>query len=236
MLERKIKIGLVDDHELFRDMFGKVVGMNQDFEIVKLFRDSQETVLFLEEGGEVDVLIIDWDLVSQNPKIPESYPQNGLDLGFKILRNFKRTKIILISGLNLEKVGILIRRAFDGGIHGFLLKDCGKDEIHNSIQTVMRGSLYYQGQVMDLMGRHFDMQRESKILDPVYLEEDEKQVLRYIANGKNNEMIAQAMGLSISAIEVRRTRIRDKLFAENLYHAISIAYKRGILSIYDEDY
>ena len=236
MLERKIKIGLVDDHELFRDMFGKVVGMNEDFEIVKLFKDSQQTLHFLVEGGEVDVLIIDWDLGSQNPHIPDVYPQNGLELGFNILRQFNRTKIILISGVNLDKVGLLIRRAFDGGIHGFLLKDCGKDEIHNSIQTVMRGSLYYQGQVMDLMGRHFDMQRESKILDPVNLEKDELQVLQYIAAGKNNELIAKAMGLSISAIETRRTRIRDKLFAENLYHAISLAYKRGILNIYEGDY
>lgn len=62
------------------------------------------------------------------------------------------------------------------------------------------------------------------------LNETDKQILKLAANGETVGETAQALHLSVSAIEKRKARaIFPTLGAVNITHAVAIALRRGII-------
>jgi two-component system, NarL family, response regulator len=63
------------------------------------------------------------------------------------------------------------------------------------------------------------------------LSEREIQVLRRVAAGKSNKVIAAELDISESTVKTHMKNILPKLDASDRTHAVTIAVKRGILDI-----
>ena len=61
------------------------------------------------------------------------------------------------------------------------------------------------------------------------MSERERQVLLLTAEGFTNQMMADALGISIKTVESFRSRVFDKLGAKNGPHAITLAFRAGLL-------
>lgn len=233
MHKEKIKVVIVDDHKLIRKNLRKMIEAEDSYTVIADFSEPEAAIDLLKRGTQVDVFLIDWELYDKGSSLNSSKLMSGLELGKKILQEYNWTQIILITGVEYDKVGAIIHDSFKAGIQGFLLKECEEKDVFAALDEVSRGSFYYRDKVMDLLARHKNMIRDKNFLDPVQLSPEELRVLSYAADGKSNALIAQIEACGASTIDGRNARIKEKLQAENLCHAISIAYKRGILSIYD---
>lgn len=59
----------------------------------------------------------------------------------------------------------------------------------------------------------------------------EAEVLRMIADGANSEEIGSFLGISRRTVDVYRTRVLARLNARSSAHAVSLAYRKGLLSL-----
>ena len=61
MLAQRIRILLVDDHQLFRESLGRLLDSEPDLEVVAMCGSASEALNFLEQAP-VDVVLLDYDL------------------------------------------------------------------------------------------------------------------------------------------------------------------------------
>ena len=228
-----IRIAIVEDQNLIRKNLRKIIDMEENCQVIFDVSTPIEALEILDEGVQVDILLVDWELYDKRARFENPNLMNGMDLAKKILREYREAKVILITGQDYDEVGHIIKKALEVGVQGFLLKECGEEDVFSAIKEVNRGSFYYRGEVMDLYARYKAVEREIDISDSPALSPEELRVLAYVADGKSNKIIAEIEGCGIGTVENRRGRIREKLHAENLYHALAKAYKCGILSLYD---
>ena len=196
-MTQKIRVTLVDDHEMVRLGLKSFLNLQPDVEVVGEAGNGLDGInLALELKPDVVVM----DLV-----MPE---MSGVEATLKLLEEWKEAKIlVLTSYLDNEKIYPVI----EAGAKGYMLKTSSAAEILNAIQKVARGELAIETEVDKKIKAH-DMQPE--------LHDDltarERDILRLLAKGYDNQTIADELFIK------RYFSISDILFLysirSRLYH------------------
>lgn len=113
-----------------------------------------------------------------------------------------------------------VRTALQSGIGGYLLGNCGFDELVNAIRAVGRGSHYLCDVAATLVAK-------SLTRTPLTMRESE--ILRLIAGGMPNKLIAAELGIALGTVKSHTKAILDKLGARSRTQATVIAAQRGLL-------
>ncbi len=191
-MTQKIKIILVDDHEMVRLGLKSFLNLQPDVEVVGEAGNGLDGInLALELKPDVVVM----DLV-----MPE---MSGVEATLKLLEEWKEAKIlVLTSYLDNEKIYPVI----EAGAKGYMLKTSSAAEILNAIQKVARGELAIETEVDKKIKAH-DMQPE--------LHEDltarERDILRLLAKGYDNQTIADELFISLKTVKTHVSNILAKL-------------------------
>ena len=227
-----IKIMLVDDHDILRNSLKRSLNLEDEFEVICEAKNGKKAIKLLEDGKltEVDVILMDLFMDDQGQKDPDGYLTSRYIIDNINVKNVLELKIIILT----SKVdGLLIKKAYDTGVHSYLPKDCKIDDLIKVIKLVNNGRMYYEGDI-----RH---EMEQYIQNGTYLlpEEEERrptpsefEILELIAEGYTTKEIAAKRGIGIDGTEAHRRNLLKKCNAKNVAHLISIAYKKGYLKIY----
>lgn len=113
-----------------------------------------------------------------------------------------------------------IERALAAGARGYLLKGAPLDDIERAIAAVARGESYLDPRVAARMIRRDPRQR---------LTRREREVLRLVAAGDSNKVIARKLRISERTAKFHVTSIFNKLGAENRAQAVAIAAERHLI-------
>jgi DNA-binding NarL/FixJ family response regulator len=113
-----------------------------------------------------------------------------------------------------------IDRALAAGAKGYLLKGAPLDDIERAIEAVARGDSYLDPRVAASVMRRDPRQR---------LSNRERDVLRLIATGDSNKVIAKKLRISERTAKFHATSIFTKLGAENRAQAVAIAAERHLI-------
>jgi DNA-binding NarL/FixJ family response regulator len=113
-----------------------------------------------------------------------------------------------------------VRAALQCGIGGYLLANCGPDELVDAVRAVGRGSPHLGEAVVALVAR-------SLTRTPLTLRESE--ILRLIASGLSNKLIASQLNIALGTVKAHAKSILDKLGARSRTQATVIAAQRGLL-------
>jgi FixJ family two-component response regulator len=105
-------------------------------------------------------------------------------------------------------------RAMRAGALNFLEKPCDGQELWEAVREALRCDARNRRR----LARRRTVQRRLARLTP-----GEQQVLHLLVEGNSNKSMADALGLSVRAIEVRRAKIMKKLHAESLADVIRTA-------------
>lgn len=214
-MTQKIKIILVDDHEMVRLGLKSFLNLQPDVEVVGEAGNGLDGInLALELKPDVVVM----DLV-----MPE---MSGVEATLKLLEEWKEAKIlVLTSYLDNEKIYPVI----EAGAKGYMLKTSSAAEILNAIQKVARGELAIETEVDKKIKAH-DMQPE--------LHEDltarERDILRLLAKGYDNQTIADELFISLKTVKTHVSNILAKLEVDDRTQAVVYAFKHNLVPQDDE--
>ncbi len=214
-MTQKIKVILVDDHEMVRLGLKSFLNLQPDVEVVGEAGNGLDGInLALELKPDVVVM----DLV-----MPE---MSGVEATLKLLEEWKEVKIlVLTSYLDNEKIYPVI----EAGAKGYMLKTSSAAEILNAIQKVARGELAIETEVDKKIKAH-DMQPE--------LHEDltarERDILRLLAKGYDNQTIADELFISLKTVKTHVSNILAKLEVDDRTQAVVYAFKHHLVPQDDE--
>ena len=124
----KQRILLVDDHDLLRAGMHALLGDVPELEVVGEATNGCEAILLAEQLSP-DIILLDISL----PDV------NGLELAQELLCLVPTPQILLVT---VHEDKVLLQKALELGISGYILKKASKTELVYAIQTIMRGEIY----------------------------------------------------------------------------------------------
>lgn len=134
--------------------------------------------------------------------------------------------IIILSSVD-AKHEFIVYRAAEAGIPGFVHKNDDATVLHQAIQVVMSGGMFFSPTVQQ-MRRRIQAKPDffNKILTP-----REQEMLRYIGEGRSNEEIAEKMAIRLASVLEHRKRIMTKLDIHKERELMKYALEKGFSKI-----
>jgi DNA-binding NarL/FixJ family response regulator len=206
--ERLIRVLIVDDHPLMRSGIAGEIDAQRDMKVVAE-AESGESALSLFRVHRPDVTLLDL-------KMPG---MNGIDCLRLIRAEFRQARIIV---LTTAAGDIQARRALEAGAMGFLLKDTLRSELVNTIRAIHAGGRRIPPEIAQQMAEYSSQD---------VLSARELDVLRGVARGRSNKIIADELAISEHTVKNHLKSILSKLNADDRTHAVMIALKRGYIEM-----
>ena len=152
----------------------------------------------------------------------------GLDLLPVLKAVLPEAKVVLFT--NYEN-GAYLHAALESGVSGYLLKDTPQDDLLRALKLIVSGSVVFSGPIGQSL---FDLALGHRSLQPGGshgLTPREHEVLKLLADGKNNDEIAVALNFSVKTIQGYLTSLYEKLRTHNRTEAVVAAARLGLLNI-----
>jgi DNA-binding NarL/FixJ family response regulator len=144
---------------------------------------------------------------------------SGIEAITAIRAEFPNARIIVLTTYagDVQAAG-----ALKAGAYGYLLKNLVRKELLETIRVVHAGKRRVPAEIATEIAEH--------VADDA-LTEREIEVLRRVAAGKSNKMIAAELDIAEGTVKTHMKSILPKLDASDRTHAVMIALKRGILDV-----
>jgi DNA-binding NarL/FixJ family response regulator len=214
----KIRIGIVDDHSLFRNGLKLLLSGNATFEVVKEWANGSE---FLEETESInpDVVLMDIEM----PKM------NGIEATRLATERNPKIKIIALSMFCEEEYYF---KMIDAGAKGFLLKNSNLDEVVNAVNLVMQGGTYFSQELLYKVVKNIREVRktEQKQIE-LNLSQREIEILELICKGLSNQEIADDLFISKRTVDKHRSNILEKTETKNTASLVMFAIENKLVNI-----
>lgn len=216
---KTIKIGLVDDHNLFREGIKALLSSVKTIEMVLEAENGQDLFNRLETRVP-DLVLLDLDMKEMN----------GIETTKRLSQDYPDMKIII---LTMHKEERIIAYMMEIGAHGYLLKDTNQAELTEAIEKVYHHGFYFNPRMASAMlkGLKDKSKTEPKLGNSFDLTKREMEVLHFIAQELTTTEMAEKMFLSERTIEGYRKNLLDKMGVKNAAGLILKAIKEGILSV-----
>lgn len=202
----KIRILTVDDHPVLRSGIAAVLQDEGDIEVVAEANDGQEAIEAFRTHRP-DVTLMDLQMPVMN----------GIEAITAIRSEFPDARMIVLSTYQGD---VQAMRALKAGALGYLLKHMLRSDLADAIRTVHAGKRRIPVEIANQLADHATD-------DP--LSERELEVLRKVALGSSNKIIAAELNVSESTIKSHLKNILSKLGANDRTHAVTIATRRGFI-------
>lgn len=221
-MKENITIYLVDDHQMVRDGIRAMLQSEQNIQIIGE-SDGRNDVISSIKQCNPDIVLMDVSLGDVS----------GLDLTIEIIKNEHSIKIIILSMFSNSES---IFKAIDCGIHGYLSKNAGKDEIITAILTVARGETFYNNEITSIMLKSMIASRQKEVdknTRPCIecLTPREIETLKLFSEGLTNQEISERLNISIRTAESHKTHIMQKLGFKSQVDMVKFAIRNKIADI-----
>jgi DNA-binding NarL/FixJ family response regulator len=203
-----IKVLTVDDHPLLREGIAAVLERQQDIVMVGEATNGREAIKSFR-SHHPDVTLMDLQM-------PE---MSGIDAIIAIRREFPNARIVVLTTYSGDAQAV---RAFKAGASGYLLKNMLRKELLDTIRAVHAGQRRIPPEIAGEIAEHHTDDA---------LTEREIEVLRLVAAGKANKIVAAELAVAEETVKAHMRSILGKLAANDRTHAVTIALKRGIIDI-----
>ena len=202
-----IRVLTVDDHPLLREGIAALVSTQPDMKPIAEASNGREAIQQFRTWRP-DVTLMD----VQMPEI------DGIEALITIRGEFPDARVIVLTSYTGD---VQAMRALKAGAKAYLLKGLAHEELLDAIRDVHAGR------------KHIDRAVATELADHVSddaVSEREVDVLRLIACGNSNKLIASQLCVSEDTVKGHVKRILSKLRANDRTHAATIGLKRGIIA------
>ncbi len=210
-----IRVALCDDHAVVRSGLRRILDDEPDITVVGEAGNAEDAVA-LATAERPDVFVMDLGLRGTS----------GIDATRQVRAASAETAVLVLTVH--DDVGYL-RRAFNAGATGYLVKDAADVELVMAVRHVAAGGNY----VHPSLG--------AALLEPEVvtarpsgpggeLSEREVDVLRLVALGHTNADIAEELYVSVRTVETHRAHVQQKLGVKSRAELVRITREHGLIS------
>jgi DNA-binding NarL/FixJ family response regulator len=209
-------IVLADDHPIVREGLRTVLQRESDLTVVGEASDGIETLLLVERLKPT-ILILDIRMPGKN----------GLEVAREIARISPETRVLILSMYAGEGY---VMEALASGVAGYILKETDTGNLVPAIRQIMGGTRYLSPSVNDRVINAYVQRTQGGTVDPLdTLTVRERQVLRLLAEGRNNPDIAEHLSISVRTAEHHRANLMRKLKLKSSAEIAAFAKSRGVV-------
>lgn len=216
----KIKIGLADDQQLFREGLGAIISGINEFDL--LFT-ANNGAAFLCELGQGTVLP---EVALLDIEMPQ---MDGLELLQKLREQHPDVKVLMLS---IHANESLILRLIQMGACGYLLKNCSKEELVHAIKTTAENGYYMNPDTLRAIQHAGSRKGPVRNFAPVDLTHREIEVLKLICQELSNVEIADRLFISPRTVDGHRNNLLLKTGAKNTVGLVLFAVKNHFYEVY----
>jgi DNA-binding NarL/FixJ family response regulator len=206
---RLIRILTVDDHALLRKGISALVNAEPDMKLIAEASNGQEAIEAFR-SHRPDVTLMDL----QMPDL------NGTEAIDRIRGEFPEARIIVLTTYTGD---VQVLRALKAGARAYVLKGHVHRELLDTIRAVHAGQKRIPPDIAAQLAEHAaDDELTQREID----------VLRLIAAGNSNKLIADQLSIGEATVKSHVSNILSKLGANDRAHAVTIGLKRGIIELH----
>ena len=207
----RITLLIADDHPVVRDGLRGMLSSQPDLEVAAEAANGAEAVR-LASALQPAVILMDLRM----PVL------DGVSAIRQIKKNAPQANILVLTTYDTDAD---ILRAVEAGATGYILKDAPREELFHAIRSAaLRKSVLSPSVATRLMGQ---LRRPAE--EP--LSPRETDVIRLVAEGSSNKMIAQRLHLSEATVKSHLLHIFAKLDVNDRTQAVTVAIQRGIVTL-----
>ncbi len=213
-MAERIRVALCDDHAIVRSGLRRILAEQADLEVVGEAGNAAEAVA-VAAGARPDVFVMDLGLPGAG----------GVEATAGVLEASPSTKVLV---LTVHDDVAYLRRAFQAGATGYLVKDAADVELVMAVRHVARGGEY----VDPAMGAALltaGTTRPRAGGPGGELSEREIEVLRLVALGYTNAQIASELYVSVRTVESHRAHLQQKTGLKTRAELVRFAREAGLL-------
>lgn len=211
----KMRIVLVDDHEVVRLGIKALLEQNAQFEVVGEANNAKEAV---EITGKVRP-----DIVLMDIRLPGA---SGIEACEEIVQLYPEVKVVMLTSYAEDD---LLFSAIRAGASGYLLKQISSDELIRALESVKRGDALLDPLVTQRVFQEVRRAvKEEEASAFAILSQQEKHVLILVSEGKTNREIAKSLFLGEGTVRNYVSSILSKLGASNRAEAAAYAVEHNL--------
>ena len=217
MSEVQIKIGIADDHQIFRK--GVILSL-RSFTNIKFIFEAENGQDLLDKLAEEQPDVVLCDL-----RMPV---KDGIDTTKMITKLYPNVRVIILTMYEDDR---FVGHLMDCGAAGYLLKSTEPGEIKKAITDVMRTGFYLNPFVNKvLIKKNYSKQKFNPSLNSeIVLSDKEKEVLTLVCMEFTASEIAQKMDISARTVEAIKDRLMERFGVKNSVGLVFFAMKNQLI-------
>ncbi len=214
---KKVRVLLAEDHTLVRQGFRRML---EDDSRIAVVGEASTGLTAIEQAKSLKP-----DVVVMDVSMPDL---SGIEATAEILKSSPDTKVLILS---MYSNPAYIRKAFEVGAKGYILKDAIEVDLIQAVMAVAQGGGYMSPAISNLL---IDALKSGNLQDAGSDAYDrltlrEKEVLQLIAEGKSNKEIAVLLDISANTVAVHRARMMETLGIHRTAELVLYAVRKGLV-------
>lgn len=198
----------VDDHALLLEGIAAVLGTEPGIRLVGQARSGREAIE-AHRRLRPDVTLMD-------VRMPD---MDGIDAMSAIRAEQPQARFVILTTFEGDVTAL---RAIKAGAMGYLLKSEIRVDLARAIRDAASGRRHVPPEIATLIAQHAADEPLSR---------REIEVLEHVAAGRSNKRVAHELAISEETVKAHMRSIMAKLGADDRTHAVTIAVRRGYLSV-----
>ncbi len=222
MLGKKLKIYLVDDHQMILPGLKMAIESMDGYYVTGTATDGL--------AGFNGIMELKPDIAILDLSVPVL---NGFEIARKLREKKNPVKIIILTSYSDDKY---IREAMDLKVEGYLLKENSSKELLKAIETVAGGDRYITPAVMSKIADgndeySTDEHSSHAVLASDKLTDREYEILKLIAEGKRGREICNLLNITEPTLKTHKSNLMRKLNVSSTNELMLYALKNSIFGM-----
>ena len=197
-----IRVLLADDHAVVRTGIRKIVEEIPGMQVVSEAENGPQVFSMLERES-IDFLIIDVTM-------PDFEPISAIR---QIHTRYPDMKILIVSAYDDD---IYVQGLLNAGVNGYHLKDQPLNDLKLALERILAGERWLSSPLINKLVRKYERGETASTLTG-----RQREILRLLRDGKDNQTIAKETGLSVKTVENHLTRLYRQLNVQSRLEAVN---------------
>jgi len=213
----KIKVTIVDDHNLFREGICELIGRFEGYQVLNQFGGGKEFMKAIQAGEIPDLVILDIQMPGMD----------GEEVARWLKQNRPEVKILSLT-MHDDEYNIL--RMIKAGARGYVLKSAEPNELNLALNQVVHHNYYHSELVANALMQNLTKKEEAQTPQLSLLKKD-IEFLQLICSELTYKEIADRLQVSIRTVDGYRESLFERCQAKSRVGLAIFAIKNNLVKI-----
>jgi DNA-binding NarL/FixJ family response regulator len=214
----RIRVLLVDDHQLLTDALAGLLRRESDIEVIGIAQTVAEAKLAAQQP--VDVVLMDY-------RLPDG---TGADATRSIKTRWPSAKVIMLTAVSDDETML---DSIQAGADGYLTKDRASDDVVSAVRAAHAGEILLPRSVVFEIAQRVGLSRRQAVASRSVeqLTPREMEVLGALAQGLSSREICDRLFIAPNTLRTHVQNIMSKLRVHSKLEAVALALRQNLLEV-----